>query len=138
MLRNKNFLHIKKFSVENFDIQSSVLSVYNIENLIKNFKTKRFFMISASHSIKRGNHAHYKSKQILFCIKGKVKLTITNSINHKILTLNEKGSMVYIPPMLWAKQEYFKDSILGVFTNTNYEEKDYIRDYHKYKNYMTI
>ena len=44
--------------------------------------------------------------------------------------------MVYIPPLIWATQIYSENSILGVFTDTIYNEKDYIRDYKEYKKIM--
>ena len=136
MLKKSNFNLIKRLPIENFYSKSSELNVYNINKLIKNFNTKRFFIVRTYGATQKGKHAHFKSKQLLFSISGKIKLKVTDTVNHKILILHEKSTMVYIPPLIWAIQIYSENSILGVFTDTIYNEKDYIRDYKDYKKIM--
>jgi hypothetical protein len=45
---------------------------------------------------------------------------------------------VYIPPNVWHTMQYQKDAIQLVFASSQYDEKDYIRDYDDFKKYWSI
>jgi len=106
-----------------------------IDNKQLPFTIKRIFYI---YQLKakdiRGGHAHKKCKQLLICLKGRIKVVCRdgNVRIHYILDNPKIG--LYIPPMVWATQ-YFQqdDSILLVLADKYYSQADYIHDYKKFK-----
>ena len=118
-----------------FDINK--LLVFDQTNNIP-FKFKRIFIVSNTSKI-RGNHAHYKCKQFMVCLSGKVEIRYTDGYKKKKIILSSFNQGIYIPPMIWASQKYFtKNSVLLVFCDRKYENKDYIRDFNNYKELIKI
>jgi len=97
------------------------------------FKIKRLFYISVKNDQNRGSHAHNKCNQLLFALSGKINIIVDNGIKTKQFFLYPHLNALYIPKMIWAKQKYFKNSVLAVACDQNYDEQDYIRDYSIYK-----
>lgn len=99
------------------------------------FKIKRvYFITQASTQLPRGYHVHKKTKQVLFCIQGTIKLTLDNGKKRKSVTLDQPNIGVFIDKMIWHEMEDFKkDTILLVLASRIFDEKDYIRDYEKFK-----
>ena len=82
----------------------------------------------------RGQHAHFKCKQLIMLIKGKLNVSLESKISNKTVLLNNPGSFIVIPALTWSKQEYLSintESI--VFCSEEFDEKDYIRDYQYFK-----
>ena len=99
------------------------------------FKVKRFFLVfDVPKNFTRGEHAHYKTKQLLICIKGKIKVMITCK-GEKIEKILNCGDSFFVDKKIWDAQQFLqKDSILLVLSDTNYQKSDYITDYNKFKN----
>lgn len=99
------------------------------------FKIKRIYTISrASEKLPRGFHAHKKTKQILFCLKGSIKIILDNGKERKEITLNSPEIGVFIDKMIWHEMLGFKkNTILLVITSTQFDESDYIRNYEHFK-----
>jgi len=89
---------------------------------------RAFWTINVPKNETRGNHAHYKTKQILFCIKGRILVSLFDGINEeeKIIKENE---YVFVNSLIWDSQSYLtgKD-ILLVMCSTPYTPSDYIFD----------
>ncbi len=83
----------------------------------------------------RWDHAHYKTKQVLFCISWSVKIWFDDWKEQKEFVLDKSNVWIYIPPMIW---HYMKDfspwCIILVVASENYEEVDYIRNYENFIN----
>ena len=126
-----NLKKIKFININRYLKKDSFLKVINL-NFNNKFIVKRFFFIDSRKSVERGNHAHLKSTQILFCIKGSIKISITDGKNTKTYNLKESTKAIIVPPLLWSTQKYAKNSILGIFTDTLFNEKDYIRNIEQY------
>ncbi len=99
------------------------------------FKVERvFWTYYTPESIVRGRHAHFKTEQILIAASGRIIVTTENGagqIETFILDSPEKG--VYIPPSVWHTMQYTHSSIQVVLASTNFDEKDYIREYEMFK-----
>jgi len=104
------------------------------------FEIKRTFITYHTPDIiVRGRHAHYITEQILVAVKGKIVVnteTAEGELKSFLLDTPYKG--VYIPPNVWHTMQYQKDAIQLVFASSQYDEKDYIREYDDFKKYWSI
>lgn len=99
------------------------------------FKIKRIYTISkAANDLPRGFHAHKKTKQILFCLNGSIKIILDNGKERKEVFLNSPEVGVFIDKMIWHEMLGFKkNTILLVIASTIFDESDYIRNYEHFK-----
>ena len=99
------------------------------------FKVERIFYVFGVHNQNdRGQHSHYKTKQVLICLNGEVKVICDDGYEKKTWLLNEPNKALYIPELIWDEQVYkSNDTVLLVLANTNYDSDDYIRIYDEFK-----
>lgn len=94
------------------------------------FSIARVFTVLANKGDIRGEHAHYRCKQLLVCLSGEILVTCFDGKNTEKLLLANSGEGILIPPKTWAAQEYQKDnSTMMVLCDRVYEPDDYIRDF---------
>ncbi len=98
------------------------------------FEVKRmFYVYNVDDQEVRGKHAHFKTKQILICLKGECIVTCKDGFKVEHHSLNHPGIGLFIDNMLWDEQVYkSKDTILLVLSSTLYEKSDYIVDWEEY------
>jgi len=103
------------------------------------FSIKRIYYIhGAKGHVTRGNHAHKKLKQLLFCPYGNVKVCLDNGSEKKEVALDAPEKGLIIMPCLWRSIEYVEDnSVLCVAASECYNEDDYIRDYAEFLDYVS-
>jgi dTDP-4-dehydrorhamnose 3,5-epimerase-like enzyme len=119
---------IKIYNLEKNKISPSLV----IGELKKNFSfiCNRFFFISGKKNEIRGNHAHKKQSQFMVCLQGKCQLDFDNGNKKRKIILKNNLIGVKVSPGIWGIQKYLeKNTILLVFSNGTYNEKDYIRNY---------
>lgn len=121
---------LKIVSVKN---KSDVIILNNLNDI--SFKVKRFFYINTDTKEERGHHAHKKCNQIIFCLKGKIQITLDDGKVRKHVYLNKKGYGLKIPQKIWSEQIYEKNSSAIILCDQVYKEDDYIRRYNDYKKY---
>lgn len=99
------------------------------------FLIKRVYYILKTDPKKvRGFHAHKKTRQVLFCIQGKVKIILDNGKVKESIILDKPNKGLLIDKMVWHEMHDFKkETILLVIASHIFEPKDYIRDYGKFK-----
>lgn len=119
---------LKIVSVKN---KSDVIILNNLNDI--SFKVKRFFYINTDIKEERGRHAHKKCNQIIFCLKGKIKITLDNGKKKKLIFTVKKGLGIKIPNKIWSEQIYEKNSSAIILCDQIYKENDYIRNYDEYK-----
>lgn len=93
------------------------------------FTVKRIFCVyDVPPNTLRGNHAHYTTKQYLFCLKGKIEVRVFNKKEFIKKILNP-GEGYFVDRLIWDIQKFIdKNSILLVCCSTNFSKKDYIFD----------
>lgn len=98
------------------------------------FPIKRlFYVYGVRDTDLRGEHSHYKTKQLLICIHGKVEVTCKDGLDERKYLLESPQQALYIPPMVWDEQKYLsEDTVLLVLANTKYDPNDYIQDYNEF------
>ena len=95
------------------------------------FPIKRvFYVYGVKNQDDRGKHAHYKTKQVLICVHGKVEVLVNDGLKDKKYLLESPQQALYIPEMIWDEQIYLsEDTVLLVLSNMKYDPKDYIHDF---------
>jgi len=104
------------------------------------FEVKRsFWTYYTPESIVRGRHAHYITEQLLVAVSGRIIVT-TELANGQIDTyvLDRPNVGVYLPPNVWHTMQYSHNSVQLVFASTEYDERDYIRDYKVFKKHWSL
>lgn len=104
-------------------------SLIPIELIDIDMEVKRvFFVKDVPVNIIRGNHAHYKTKQILYCMNGQIEVILFDGIKEESQIIN-KYEYVYVDNLIWDSQRFItEDAILFVMASTNFDLKDYIFD----------
>ena len=104
------------------------------ENQNVPFDIKRvFYIYGTQEGIPRGQHSHYKTKQLLVAVNGGCKVTLDNGKEKETYTLNKPNVGLFQDALIWGTMHDFShDCILMVFADTYYEDSDYIRDYDKF------
>ena len=94
------------------------------------FTPKRLFFINnVPQLVERGGHAHFKTKQILICVRGSVEVLLDDGKEKKTHLLS-LGQSILIPEMVWDSQRFLdKDTEILVLCSTLYDKEDYIFDY---------
>ena len=95
------------------------------------FDIKRvFYVYGVKNQNDRGKHSHYKTKQLLICLSGKIDVIVDDGTHRKKYRLSKPNQALYIPEMIWDEQVYeSEESVLLVLANTHYETKDYVENY---------
>jgi len=97
------------------------------------FKPKRtFFVCNVADRQVRGQHAHYKTKQLIVCLNGEITVTLHDGIVQKKYSLYS-GDAIYIPNLIWDEQIYHSsDTILISLCSTHYDINDYIHNFNEF------
>jgi hypothetical protein len=105
------------------------------------FKIRRIFYVYGIEDFQqkiRGEHAHYKTKMVLVCLKGKIKVICKDGINEKEVILDDPTKGLLINPGIWDTQIYQDNSILLAMCSTNYDSLDYIVSWEEFLKYKGI
>ena len=73
------------------------------------FPIKRvFYVYGVKNQDDRGKHSHYKTKQVLICVHGKVEVLVNDGLKEKKYLLESPQQALYIPEMIWDEQYIFR------------------------------
>lgn len=99
------------------------------------FSVKRFYYIfDVISNAVRGKHAHKKTLQMLFCLRGKIKILLDDGVEKEEVVLDKPNQGIFLNKMMWHEMvEFEKDTLLLVIASDYYDEDDYIRDYDDFK-----
>lgn len=102
------------------------------------FEIKRIFYIYGSDdTVVRGQHANVNSEFVMINVCGTSKVKVDNGEESRIIELNRPRMGLYLKNNVWKDMyDFSPDSILLVLASEHYDEKEYIRDYQEYLNYM--
>lgn len=92
------------------------------------FSPARFFFIQGVPTGQvRGGHAHRRCEQLLVASRGVIEVKWEDAQGKSRALLEEPGTALYIPPLVWAQQTYVnRDSLLLVMASDTYDPEDYI------------
>ena len=93
-----------------------------------------YYILNASIGFSRGSHAHFKTKQALFCLSGSIRIVLSDGRRKKTIILDSPDTGIFLDQMIWHEMHDFKkNTIILVLASRKFNEKDYIRDYKKFK-----
>ncbi|MCJ7805529.1 FdtA/QdtA family cupin domain-containing protein [Patescibacteria group bacterium] len=99
------------------------------------FEIKRiYYIFSALPGLPRGKHVHKTTRQILFCIKGKVRMVVDDGKDREEIVLTNPEDGMMLEPMVWHEMlDMDKNTILLVLASKIFDPGDYIRDYEQFR-----
>ncbi|WP_322906588.1 FdtA/QdtA family cupin domain-containing protein [Paenibacillus campi] len=98
------------------------------------FPIKRvFYIYGTAEGIRRGFHAHYKTRQILISVSGKCKVHLDNTKRTQEVELDSPTKALLLAPNDWHEMyDFSADCVLLVLASELYQAEDYIRDYDEF------
>lgn len=114
------------------DERGSLVSLEQNKNIP--FDIKRvYYIFDTKEGVRRGFHAHKKLKQLAIVLKGSCRFILDDG-NEKIeILLDNPSQGLYIESFIWREMyDFSEDCVLVVLADSEYDEKDYIRDYEKF------
>jgi len=102
-------------------------------DLRSKIKFKNIFVVGGSANTHRGQHAHLRATQYLFCLTGLIEVEMLDGIDSLKKVLRPKDYGLRIPQGIWAIQKFKLDSILLVISSEEYDENEYVRDFSLFK-----
>lgn len=104
------------------------------ENVSIPFEIKRVFYIYGTKvNVRRGFHAHYKTRQALVCVSGSCKVFLDNIERTTDVLLDSPNKVLILEPNDWHEMyDFSPDCVLLVLASHLYDSEDYIRDYDKF------
>lgn len=93
-----------------------------------------FYLYDIPGGIDRGGHAHKECHQFLIAASGSFEVQLDDGKVKKTVLLNQPFRGLHIPPGIWASEVNFSSgAICLVMASHFYDERDYIRNYDKFK-----
>ena len=85
----------------------------------------------------RGGHAFLEQEEFIVALSGSFDVVVDNGEKQHSFSLNRSYYGLYIPNGLWRHMENFStNSVALVLSSTYFNEKDYIRDFKDYKQWL--
>jgi len=106
-----------------------------IENLSQvPFEIKRvFYIYGTKDGVRRGFHAHYKTRQALVSVSGSCKVHLDNTVRTEEVLLDSPNKVLILEPDDWHEMyDFTEDCVLLVLASELYDSADYIRDYNEF------
>jgi dTDP-4-dehydrorhamnose 3,5-epimerase-like enzyme len=96
-----------------------------------------YYMYDTAHGVRRGYHAHKQLEQILICVHGSCTIHLDNGTECEEVILDKPCMGLYIANNVWREMyDFSEDAVLMVLASQLYDEKDYIRDYQAFIDYI--
>lgn len=125
---------VSKFIVKSHLKENSTLRIYDA---IYQSGAIRSFSISSKTGDIRGNHSHTRSRQWFTVVQGRISVEVYDGKDAKTFLLQDSNEILLVPAGIWSRQIYSENSTLLVFTDTQYDETDYIRSFAEFKQWKT-
>lgn len=109
------------------------MAVVNSQKEIPFGIKRAFYCYHTDQKAERGNHANINSSFVMISLAGACTVTIDDGLCTTDYLLGSPLEALYIGKGLWKKMHRFsKDSVLLIFSDSNYDPNEYIRDYEQY------
>lgn len=102
------------------------------------FDIKRvYYMYDTTIGVSRGHHAHKNLQQILICVHGSCKIELDSGSEKETVLLDKPNVGLYVSNDMWRTMyDFSPDAVLMVLASEYYDEKDYIRNYEEFLEYV--
>jgi dTDP-4-dehydrorhamnose 3,5-epimerase-like enzyme len=118
------------------DERGSLISLEENKNIP--FEIKRvYYIFDTKEGVKRGFHAHKNLEQVIICINGSCNITLDDGKEKIDIKLKNRNEGIYLKKTIWREMYNFsEDCILLVLANEFYDEKDYLKNYEEFINFI--
>jgi hypothetical protein len=99
---------------------------------------ERVFFLIATEPDLRGAHAHISCTQWFAILSGSASLSATDGVAKRNLELNRLGEIVKVPSGIWVEVNILEPSVIAVFADLDFDERDYIRDWESFIKYKGV
>ena len=98
------------------------------------FEIKRAYWIyDVPGGEERGGHAYKENEEFIVALSGSFDVILDDRNTKLTFNLNRSYYGLYVPKMYWREMNNFSTNSLAiVVSNTEYDEKDYIRNYDEF------
>lgn len=119
------------------DSRGGLISLEGNKNIP--FPIKRvYYIYNTNTGVSRGFHAHKALKQVLIAVSGSCEILLDDGIKKEKIKLSSPEKGLLIEHNVWREMHNFSaDCVLLVLASEYYDENDYIRNYNKFKNYIS-
>ena len=106
-----------------------------IENNILAFNMQRvYYLFDVPAGAYRGGHAHKEQLEFLVAISGSFQVVLDDGRDKKSVMLNRPDQGLLIPTGIWRElMDFSQGSVCMVISSDKFSEKDYVRDYEKFR-----
>jgi len=119
------------FNLTKFDDHRGTLVPLELKKYI-NWSPKRVYY-AINNKNGRGGHAHRKECELFICLQGEMTVKLHDGQNWRTERLKSPLDAVKVDNMIWHEfTDFSKDAILLAVSSTNYDSKDYIRDFDQF------
>lgn len=136
-----DFYNCKLINLPEFgDSERGLLTFFQFPDIIP-FEIKRVYFIHGIGDLSkiRGPHAHKDTEQVFITIQGESTYHLDDGTNKKSLVLSNPNRGILIGSKVWHYMDNFsKDTIFLVLASSVYDEKDYLRNYDDFLDYIKI
>jgi WxcM-like protein len=119
---------------KNHQLNGNLTSVNN--GIEVPFDIKRvYYLYDVPGGFSRGGHGHKDLQQLIVALSGSFDLIVDDGNVKRTFHLSRPNVGVYMPAGLWRELDNFSSgSICFVLASTEYDEKDYFREYSEFLN----
>jgi len=102
------------------------------------FEVKRvFWTYNVPEGKSRGAHAHKEQRQVLIAIAGSYTVNVDDGKEQRAFLLDNPYKGLLVEPGEWSSEDFFSPgAVCLVLCDDLYDEKDYIRDYNEFKEWL--
>ncbi|MCG6142093.1 sugar 3,4-ketoisomerase [Leptospira mtsangambouensis] len=135
IVKNSGYIRLKQFT----DQREGSLTVAESDRDIPFAIKRTYYIIQKNASeVSRGNHAHKETVQVIFCLSGSFILNLDDGENSQKIMMNESHVGVILGKELWHSMESISSGcIMLVYASDYFDEKDYLRNYNEFLEYIT-
>ena len=109
------------------------LSFVEQENHIPFIIKRTYWLYDVPGGESRGGHAYRDNQEFIVALSGSFDVVLDDGNEKKVFTLNRSYYGLYVPKGLWREMENFStNSLAMILSSTDYDAKDYIRDYDEF------
>ena len=103
------------------------------------FEIKRtYWLYDVPGGVGRGGHAEINNDEVVIALSGAFDIVMDDGSKQKTYTLNRSYYGLFIPRGLWREiKDFSTNAVALVFGSIHYDIGDYIRDYDKYREYIS-
>jgi dTDP-4-dehydrorhamnose 3,5-epimerase-like enzyme len=123
----------KLIEIEELGDERGLLTVIESNKSVPFEINRIFYIYNTISGIRRGFHAHYKTRQALVCVSGNCKVYLDNVKRKTDVLLDSPTKILILEPNDWHEMyDFSSDCVLLVLASHLYDSEDYIRDYDKF------